>query len=121
MALLRQTPAVASLDAADFDAIVVAGGQGPMFTFPEHRGLHELFMQFYGAGKVSAALCHGVCVLLYMHDAEGQPFSAGKTITGFTNEEEEYADHAAGQKVMPFSDRGRGQEAWGQLREGRSL
>ncbi len=48
-----------------FDAIVVAGGQAPMFTFERRHELHKKFVEFYEAGKIAAALCHGVAILRY--------------------------------------------------------
>ncbi len=102
MQLLENTPAIASLNPADFDAIVVCGGQSPMFTFRQNAALAELFMQFYRAEKPSAALCHGTCLLLETKLADGSPLIQGKTITGFANSEEDYADHIVGQKIMPF-------------------
>ena len=101
-ALLNDTLKVADQAVADYDAIIVCGGQGPMFTFKDATALHRLFLDFYRAGKPSAALCHGTCVLLYLKNDDGTPFVQGKTITGFANMEEEFADHAVGRKVMPF-------------------
>ncbi|NNF58641.1 MAG: type 1 glutamine amidotransferase domain-containing protein [Rhodothermaceae bacterium] len=101
-ALLRDTPSLDDLDLDDFDAIVVAGGQAPMFTFDQATNLHEAIQAFYAADKPTAALCHGVSALLYLTEDGGTPFLRGKTITGFTNEEEDQADAAVGQKVMPF-------------------
>jgi putative intracellular protease/amidase len=101
-ALLADTPRVDALNAADFDAIVVAGGQSPMFTFQGAAGLQELFTQFHRAGKVSAALCHGVSLLLYLKAQDGRPFVAGRRITGFADSEEDFADKAVGRKLMPF-------------------
>jgi putative intracellular protease/amidase len=102
MALLANTPRVDSLRAADFDAIVIVGGQSPMFTFQAAAGLQELFTQFHRAGKVSAALCHGVSLLLWLKAEDGRPFVAGRRITGFANSEEDFADKAVGRKLMPF-------------------
>jgi len=102
MSLLENTPAVAELSVEEFDAIVVAGGQAPMFTFAEATGLQTVFTEFYRRGKLSAALCHGTSLLLYLEDDTGAPLLRGKTMTGFANSEEDYADHVVGQKVMPF-------------------
>lgn len=99
---LENTPSVAQLKADDFDTIVVAGGQSPMFTFQDAVALQTLFLDFYNKGKVSAALCHGTSLLLYLKDANGEPFVKGKTMTGFANSEEDFADQAVGQKLMPF-------------------
>jgi len=49
---------------------------------------------FYEAGKVTAALCHGVAILRYAKLANGKPLVAGKTVTGFANVEEDFADNA---------------------------
>ncbi len=102
MARLDSTPAIASLDPAQFDAIVVCGGQSPMFTFRSDQALRDLFMTFYNAQKPSAALCHGTCLLLETRLADGTPLIQNKVITGFANSEEDYADQVVGQRVMPF-------------------
>jgi putative intracellular protease/amidase len=103
MNLLENTKKVSDLSSDDFDAIVVVvGGQGPMFTFKQETGLQNKFLEFYNKGKVSAALCHGTSLLLYLKDKDGNPLIQGKNMTGFTDEEEDFADKAVGKKVMPF-------------------
>jgi putative intracellular protease/amidase len=102
MQLLDATPAIADLDMNAFDAIVVCGGQSPMFTFRQDTALIQGFVNFYETGKPTAALCHGTCVLLETKLSNGAYLIHGKTMTGFANSEEEYADHVVGQKVMPF-------------------
>ncbi len=102
MALLENTPGIANLKSTDFDAIVVCGGQSPMFTFRGNTALANLFMEFYNTNKPSAALCHGTCLLLETKLADGTFLIKGKTITGFANSEEDYADSVVGQKIMPF-------------------
>jgi putative intracellular protease/amidase len=102
MQLLENTPTIADLKSEDFAAIVVCGGQSPMFTFRSNSALVDLFMQFYNAQKPAAALCHGTCLLLETKLPNGTPLIQGKTITGFANSEEDYADQVIGQKVMPF-------------------
>jgi putative intracellular protease/amidase len=62
--LLENTTAIGAIHPSDFDAIIVAGGQSPMFTFRDDRALGDLFLSFCRAGKPSAALCHGTCLLL---------------------------------------------------------
>jgi putative intracellular protease/amidase len=109
-ALVEHTKPVGDLRAADFDAIVVAGGQGPMFTFEQATALHRTFVEFYETGKVAAALCHGVAVLRYAKLSSGEPLAKGKTVTGFANVEEDFADSAVwdmgalprGKHVMPW-------------------
>jgi putative intracellular protease/amidase len=102
MQLLENTPAIANLDMGNFDAIVVCGGQSPMFTFRQNQTLSQLFSDFYTTGKPTAALCHGTCVLLEAKLSDGTYLIQGKTITGFANSEEDYGDRVVGQKMMPF-------------------
>jgi putative intracellular protease/amidase len=73
-----------------------------MFTFRGHAALQALFLAFLDAGKPTAALCHGTCLLLDLKRADGTPVIRGRRITGFANVEEDYADQAVGRKVMPF-------------------
>lgn len=101
-ALLESTIPVSQVRVADYDAIVVCGGQAPMFTFREDRGLRDLFVAFYSAGKISAALCHGTAVLLDLKLASGELLIKGKAITGFTSAEEDAVDAVMGKKVMPY-------------------
>jgi putative intracellular protease/amidase len=93
-AKVEATRKIAELKVADFDAIVVAGGQAPMFTFDKATALHKKFVEFYESGKVAAALCHGVAILKYARLSNGEPLTKGKTVTGFANVEEDFADNA---------------------------
>lgn len=92
--LVTETRKVSEIDVAKFDAIVVAGGQAPMFSFEGATDLHKKFAEFYEAGKIAAALCHGVAVLRYARLSNGQLLAKGKTVTGFANVEEDFADNA---------------------------
>jgi putative intracellular protease/amidase len=100
--LLENTPGIGTLKPEDFDAIIVAGGQSPMFTFRNHQPLQKLFQAFLASGKPSAALCHGTCLLLDLKNENGSPVIRGRKMTGFANSEEDVADKVVGQKVMPF-------------------
>ena len=102
MARLDDTPKLADLDLGGFDAIVVCGGQSPMFTYPGRDDVRAAILTFYEAEKPTAALCHGTCALLDIRTADGKLLIEGKTMTGFANVEEDYSDQAVGQKVMPF-------------------
>lgn len=93
-ALVENSRPVSELQVDDFDAIVVAGGQAPMFTYEQATELQEKFVAFYERGKVAAALCHGVALLRYARLSNGEPVVKGKTVTGFANVEEDFADNA---------------------------
>jgi putative intracellular protease/amidase len=103
--LVLNTRPVADIDVAAFDAIVVAGGQAPMFTFDQATTLHQKFVQFYEAGKIACALCHGVAILRYAKLSNGEYLAAGKTVTGFANVEEDFADNAVWQMNLLPRDR----------------
>ncbi len=92
--LVETTRPARDIDPAAFDAIVVAGGQAPMFTFAAAHDLHAKFAAFYEAGKVAAALCHGVAILAEARLSSGDLLAKGKTVTGFANVEEDFADKA---------------------------
>jgi putative intracellular protease/amidase len=109
-ALVENTQPVSALQAGRFDAIVVAGGQSPMFTYDKETELQRRFVEFFEAGKVTSALCHGVAILRYARLSNGEYLAQGKTVTGFANVEEDYADQAVwemgalprGKHVMPW-------------------
>ena len=93
-ALVKETKPVSELRIDDHDAIVVAGGQAPMFTFKDATQLHAKFVEFYEGGKVAAVLCHGTALLRYARLSNGELLAKGKTVTGFANVEEDFADNA---------------------------
>ncbi|WP_258052146.1 type 1 glutamine amidotransferase domain-containing protein [Mesorhizobium sp. INR15] len=109
-ALVENTRQAAEIDVGSFDAIVVAGGQSPMFTYERATDLQQTFVAFHEAGKVAAALCHGTAILRYARRADGSLLAAGKTVTGFANIEEDFADKATwemgalerGKHLMPW-------------------
>jgi putative intracellular protease/amidase len=109
-AQIENTLPIADLDVDAYDVLVVAGGQGPMFTFAEATDLHRKFVEFYESGKVTAALCHGTAVLAYTRLSTGEPLVKGKTVTGFPNVEEDAADRMTweagalpeGTHIMPW-------------------
>jgi putative intracellular protease/amidase len=101
-AIVEHTPKLADLNLDEHDAIVVVGGQGPMFTFRENEDLKRALRTFYEGKRVTAALCHGTAALIDATLSDGSYLIAGKTMTGFANVEEEYADALVGRPVMPW-------------------
>lgn len=102
LALLADTPRLDELDLDGFDAIVVCGGQAPMFQFRDNEELQAAIARFFEAEKVTAALCHGTSALVDVKLSDGSYLIAGRTVTGFANVEEDAANEAAGVKVMPW-------------------
>lgn len=101
-ALLEETATIDDVDPGSYDALFVAGGQSPMVTFRGNARMQELVADFYQAGRVTALVCHGTCLLLETRLANGELLVAGKTWTGFANSEEEIADRYVGQRIQPF-------------------
>lgn len=100
--LLDNTPALHTLDQADYDAAFLVGGQSPMFTFADNAALQQWMAEFYESGKVVAAVCHATCILLKTRLSDGSLLVDGKTWTGFANAEEQFADQWVGMRVQPF-------------------
>jgi putative intracellular protease/amidase len=87
---------------ADYDAIFVIGGLAPPVTFNEDTALQKLFADFYEAGKITVAICHGTVVLLKTKLSNGKLLADGKKWTGYTNLEEDVVDKAMNLKLQPF-------------------
>ncbi|MBV8989642.1 MAG: type 1 glutamine amidotransferase domain-containing protein [Solirubrobacterales bacterium] len=100
--LLEDTPRLADLELDEFDAIMVAGGQSPMFTFRENEDLKAAIRHFYESEKPTAIYCHGTAALVDLKLTDGSYLVDGKTVTGFANVEEEFSDRFVGEKVMPW-------------------
>lgn len=82
MNLLDDTLNVSAVDVAAYDAIYMTGGHGVMFDFPKSTALAELTANFYEAGKVVSAVCHGPCGLLEVRLSSGQHLVTAGTSRG---------------------------------------
>lgn len=102
MAMLENTKKLTEVHTADYDAIFLVGGQGPMYTFRGNKDLEKLFVAFYESGKPSTAVCHSTTLLLEAKLSNGELLVKGKTWTGFADAEEEFADQAVGMKIQPY-------------------
>lgn len=102
LAQLETTASLETVDVNDYDAVFVIGGQSPMVTFRGNAPLQALVARFYEAGKVTALVCHGTCLLLETKLSSGELLVKGKTWTGFANSEEAYADKIVGRRIQPF-------------------
>ena len=50
-ALMKNTIKLSAVNPNDYKAILVCGGQGPMYTFIDNVELHKFFVDFYQTGK----------------------------------------------------------------------
>ena len=102
MAPLANTPDLSGVQVEAYDAVFVTGGQSPMYTFRGNTALSALVAAFYEAGKITALVCHGTCLLLETRLSSGELLVSGKTWTGFANSEERFADSFVGRRIQPF-------------------
>jgi putative intracellular protease/amidase len=102
MTLVEVSKPLSDVRVADYDALLVIGGQGPMYTFYENQAVHGAIRDFYEGGRPTAVICHGTCALLKTRLSDGSLLVRGKTWTGFANSEEDFADEFVGQRIQPF-------------------
>lgn len=96
---LENTVKIDEIHFEEFDAILLPGGHGTMFDFPDNDKLQLLLRNFYEAGKIVAAVCHGPAGLVNVTLSDGTPLVQGKRVTAFTDSEEKAAGLDA---HMPF-------------------
>lgn len=102
MAQVESSIGLADVDVDSYHAVLLAGGQGPMYTFYDDQRVHDLVAKFYESGRATAVICHATAVLLRATKADGTLVVDTKTWTGFANSEEDFADQAAGVQIQPF-------------------
>jgi putative intracellular protease/amidase len=79
---------IAGVDAADFGAIVLPGGHGPMTDLAFDPNVGRVLVAANDAGTIIAPFCHGPAALLSAKLADGSNAFAGRRLTVFTDEEE---------------------------------
>ncbi|MCW3004881.1 MAG: thiamine biosynthesis protein ThiJ [Conexibacter sp.] len=79
------------VSAADYDGVFIPGGHGPMEDLAVSPGLGALLVSMLDDDKVVASVCHGPAGLLPAMRPDGTWAFAGRTMSGFTNEEETQA------------------------------
>lgn len=99
LAALANTTKLEGVTHDGFDAVFYPGGHGPMWDLAEDRDSIGLIESTIAAGKPVALVCHAPGVLRHVKGPDGKPLVAGKTVTGFTNTEEEAVGLT---KVVPF-------------------
>lgn len=83
----------------DFDAVFYPGGHGPLWDLAEDQNSISLIEQTLQANKPVALVCHAPGVLRDVKDAEGRSIVEGKSVTGFSNSEE---DGVGLTDIVPF-------------------
>lgn len=86
---LARTEVLSKIKAEGFDAVFYPGGHGPLWDLAEDSDSTRLIEAFAHSDRPVGAVCHAPAVLKHPKGADGKPLVSGKTVTGFTNTEEE--------------------------------
>ncbi|AIC92847.1 type 1 glutamine amidotransferase domain-containing protein [Shouchella lehensis] len=92
MKRLGSTLKPSEINANDYGVIYFAGGHGTIWDFPENEELQQISQVIYSNGGIISSVCHGAVGLLNIKTVDGAYLIEGKTVTGFTNEEEKMAE-----------------------------
>jgi putative intracellular protease/amidase len=98
-AQLASTKRLGSVRSSDFDAVFYPGGHGPLWDLTEDAQSKALIEQTLADGRPVALVCHAPAVLKNVQAQDGAPLVEGKSVTGFTDEEEEAVGLT---NVVPF-------------------
>ncbi|KAI3612513.1 hypothetical protein WG66_009882 [Moniliophthora roreri] len=88
-AKLASTKKLTEVNPDDYDVIFYPGDTHATMSMFTYRGHPPTCLQFYRAGKITAAVCHGPAALAAVTGADGKSIFAGRKATGFSNAEEE--------------------------------
>ena len=96
---LANTVRLSDISPDDCDAVFYPGGHGPLWDLAEDRHSIALLETMYAAGKPVAAVCHAPAVLLHARAPDGSSLIRGKSVTGFSNTEEDAVQLSS---VVPY-------------------
>lgn len=72
---------------AQFDALLLVGGSGPIVDMANNQRVHDLVLSFYRMNKPIGAECYGVSCLAFARDWDTrQSIISGKRVTGHCKE-----------------------------------
>ncbi|MFV5524114.1 type 1 glutamine amidotransferase domain-containing protein [Acinetobacter variabilis] len=99
MQALANTHKLSEVLNQDYDAVFYPGGHGPLWDLANDQNSISLIEQTLQANKPVALVCHAPGVLRDVKNAEGRPIVEGKSVTGFSNTEE---DGVGLTDIVPF-------------------
>ena len=89
--LLENTQSLETTIKNSYDAILFAGGHGPLIDFVNNKNIEKLILDTYKNGNIVAGVCHGVAAFTNIKNKDGKYFVDGKNLTAFTDTEEALA------------------------------
>jgi putative intracellular protease/amidase len=96
---LANTLKLSDVQAENFDAVFYPGGHGPLWDLTNDKNSIALIENMAAAGKPVAAVCHAPAVLCNANAKDGTPLISKKSVTGFSNAEEDAVQLT---DVVPF-------------------
>jgi putative intracellular protease/amidase len=96
---LANTSKLSDVSPEDYDAVFYPGGHGPLWDLVGDKNSISLIETMYASGKPVAAVCHAPAVLCNANAKDGAPLIKGKSVTGFSNTEEDAVQLT---DVVPF-------------------
>ena len=88
-AKLANTVLLSQVKQADYDAVFYPGGHGPLWDLANDPISIALIEDFYKHDKPVSFVCHAPAALVKVKAANGQPLVKDKSVTGFSNTEED--------------------------------
>ena len=98
-AALANTLRFSDISSENYDAVFYPGGHGPLWDLAEDRSSIALIESMYASGKPVAAVCHASAVLNHAKTSDGFPLVEGRSVTGFSNTEEDTVQLS---EIVPF-------------------
>jgi putative intracellular protease/amidase len=88
--VLRDPEPIATVEAADYDAVVFPGGHGTVWDVTQDRHARQLLLDTVAGDEgVALVVCHAVGILAFTREADGSHLVEGRSVTGFPNAWEE--------------------------------
>ncbi|GAA3040211.1 type 1 glutamine amidotransferase domain-containing protein [Actinokineospora globicatena] len=92
MRAIRETTALAAVDHGDFDALFFPGGYGLLWDLAADSRVIRMVEHALAADTPVAMVCHAPGILRDVKAPNGKPYVAGRTVTGFSNTEDDELD-----------------------------
>ncbi|MFK7954745.1 MAG: type 1 glutamine amidotransferase domain-containing protein [Lysobacterales bacterium] len=87
-AALQSPQNLADINPADYEALYVPGGAGPMFDLYDHTEVNRITAAMFEQGKPVTAACHGPAAFGNVRLSNGELMVKGKKLTAKSNAEE---------------------------------
>jgi putative intracellular protease/amidase len=87
---LNDPKPIATVSAADYDAVVFPGGHGTEWDVNQDKHARQLVSEAVSGDEGTAmVVCHAVALLAFAEGEDGDPIADGRDVTGFPNEWDE--------------------------------